>query len=66
MAQTPRTAAHAIRVILMTSLDIGAALERHCAASDTSDFETEDEIYRDDAMCDLGQLKPNIGGGGAI
>jgi ketosteroid isomerase-like protein len=34
----------------MTSLDIRAALERHWAASDASDFETEHEIYCDDAI----------------
>jgi ketosteroid isomerase-like protein len=36
----------------MTGLDIRAALERHWAASDASDFEMEHEIYRDDAILD--------------
>jgi hypothetical protein len=36
----------------MISLDIRAALERHWAAFHASDFETEHEIYRDDAILD--------------
>src|SRR6476659_389424 len=58
----PLTAAHAIRVILMTSPDIRAALERHWAASDASDFETEHEIYRDDAILDYPQSGERIRG----
>jgi ketosteroid isomerase-like protein len=61
-AQTPLTAAHAIQVILMTSLDIRAALERHWAASDASDFETEHEIYCDDAILDYPQSGERIRG----
>ena len=55
--QIPLTATHAIQVILMTSLDIRAALERHWAASDASDFETEHEIYCDDAILDYPQFR---------
>jgi ketosteroid isomerase-like protein len=47
---------------LMTSLDIRAALERHWAASDASDFETEHEIYRDDAILDYPQSGERIRG----
>jgi hypothetical protein len=56
----PLTAAHAIQVILMTSLDVRAALERHWAASDASDFETEHEIYCDDAILDYPQSGERI------
>jgi ketosteroid isomerase-like protein len=58
----PLTAAHAIRVILMTSPDIRAALERHWAASDASDFEAEHEIYGDDAILDYPQSGERIRG----
>src|SRR5262245_4715345 len=44
----------------MTSPDIRAALERHWAASDASDFETEHEIYRDDAILDYPQSGERI------
>ena len=47
---------------LMTSPDIRAALERHWAASDASDFETEHEIYRDDAILDYPQSGERIRG----
>ena len=60
--QIPLTATHAIQVILMTSLDIRAALERHWAASDASDFETEHEIYCDDAILDYPQSGERIRG----
>jgi hypothetical protein len=46
----------------MTSLDIRAALERHWAASDASDFETEHEIYCDDATLDYPQSGERIRG----
>ena len=46
----------------MTSPDIRAALERHWAASDASDFETEHEIYRDDAILDYPQSGERIRG----
>ena len=46
----------------MTSLDIRAALERHWAASDASDFETEHEIYCDDAILDYPQSGERIRG----
>ena len=48
---------------LMTSLDIRAALERHWAASDASDFETEHEIYCDDAILDYPQSGERIAAG---
>jgi hypothetical protein len=38
------------------------ALERHWAASDTSDFEAEHEIYRDDAVLDYPQSGERIRG----
>jgi len=47
---------------LMASTDIRAALERHWAASDASDFETEHEIYRDDAILDYPQSGERIRG----
>jgi hypothetical protein len=46
----------------MTSPDIRAALERHWAASDASDFETEHEIYRDDAILDYPQSGERVRG----
>ena len=46
----------------MTNLDIRAALERHWAASDASDFETEHEIYCDDAILDYPQSGERIRG----
>src|SRR3954454_6016431 len=58
----PLPQVHAIQVIVMTSLDIRAALERHWAASDASDFETEHEIYRDDAILDYPQSGERIRG----
>ena len=62
LSSTPLTAAHANQVILMTSLDIRAALERHWAASDANDFETEHEIYCDDAILDYPQSGERIRG----
>jgi ketosteroid isomerase-like protein len=49
-------------MIFMASTDIRAALERHWAASDASDFETEHEIYRDDAILDYPQSGERIRG----
>jgi ketosteroid isomerase-like protein len=46
----------------MTRVDIRAALERHWAASDASDFETEHEIYWDDAIVDYPQSGERIRG----
>ena len=46
----------------MTSPNIRAALERHWAASDASDFETEHDIYRDDAILDYPQSGERIRG----
>ena len=39
---------------------IRAALERHWAASDVNDFETEHAIYRDDAVLDYPQSGERI------
>ncbi len=39
-----------------------AALERHWAASDASDFKTEHEIYREDAVLDYPQSGEQIRG----
>ena len=39
----------------MSDQEIRAALDRHWAASDASDFETEHAIYRDDAVLDYPQ-----------
>ena len=46
----------------MTGVDIRAALERHWAASDASDFETEHEIYWNDAILDYPQSGERIRG----
>jgi SnoaL-like domain len=59
-AGSPVCQQHAIEVILMTSVDIRAALERHWAASDANDFETEHDIYRDDAILDYPQSGERI------
>jgi hypothetical protein len=42
--------------------DIRAALDRHWAASDTNDFETEHQIYRDDAVLEYPQSGERIRG----
>lgn len=55
-------AADAIGVMSMTGPDIRGALERHWAASDAGDFETEHEIYRDDAILDYPQSGERIRG----
>jgi hypothetical protein len=50
------------REIGMADRDIRAALERHWAASDASDFEAEHDIYRDDAVLDYPQSGERIRG----
>ena len=42
--------------------DIRAALDRHWAASDANDFETEHDIYRDDAVLEYPQSGERIRG----
>jgi hypothetical protein len=42
--------------------DARAALERHWAASDANDFDTEHEIYRDDALLEYTQSGERIRG----
>jgi hypothetical protein len=42
--------------------EIRAALDRHWAASDKYDFETEHEIYREDALLDYPQSGERIRG----
>jgi hypothetical protein len=46
----------------MEDREISAALERHWAASDASDFEAEHDIYRDDAVLDYPQSGERIRG----
>jgi len=46
----------------MEDTDIRAALERHWAASDANDFETEHDIYRDNAVLDYPQSGERIRG----
>ena len=46
----------------MEDQDIRAALDRHWAASDANDFETEHQIYRDDAVLDYPQSGERIRG----
>ena len=46
----------------MESDQIRAALARHWAASDASDFEAEHEIYRDDAVLEYPQSGERIRG----
>ena len=46
----------------MDDKDIRAALDRHWAASDASDFEAEHDIYRDDAVLDYPQSGERIRG----
>ena len=46
----------------MTDQDIRTALDRHWAASDLSDFETEHAIYREDAVLDYPQSGERIRG----
>jgi hypothetical protein len=46
----------------MNDGSIRAALDRHWAASDANDFETEHEIYRDDAVLEYPQSGERISG----
>jgi hypothetical protein len=46
----------------MEDYDIRAALERHWAASDANDFETEHDIYREDAVLEYPQSGERIRG----
>src|ERR1700756_2278186 len=46
----------------MNDSAVRAALERHWAASDASDFEIEHDIYRDDAVLDYPQSGERIRG----
>ena len=46
----------------MSDQEIRAALDRHWAASDASDFETEHAIYRDDAVLEYPQSGERIRG----
>jgi hypothetical protein len=48
--------------IAMDDRAVRAALERHWAASDASDFEVEHEIYREDAVLDYPQSGERIRG----
>ena len=46
----------------MDQTGIRAALDRHWAASDVNDFETEHEIYREDALLEYPQSGERIRG----
>jgi ketosteroid isomerase-like protein len=46
----------------MEDRDIRAALDRHWAASDAGDFETEHDLYRDDALLEYPQSGERIRG----
>ncbi|MES0048693.1 nuclear transport factor 2 family protein [Mesorhizobium sp. M0053] len=46
----------------MADAEIRAALDRHWTASDANDFETEHQIYRDDAVLDYPQSGERISG----
>ena len=46
----------------MADGDIRAALDRHWAASDENDFETEHDIYREDAVLEYPQSGERIRG----
>ena len=46
----------------MDERDIRALLDRHWAASDASDFETEHDIYREDAVLEYPQSGERIRG----
>jgi hypothetical protein len=48
--------------IAMDDRAVRAALERHWAASDASDFEIEHDIYREDAVLDYPQSGERIRG----
>lgn len=46
----------------MSDDEVRAALQRHWAASDINDFDTEHEIYRDDAVLEYPQSGERIRG----
>ena len=46
----------------MEDHDIRAALDRHWAASDANDFETEHQIYREDAVLEYPQSGERVRG----
>lgn len=46
----------------MEDVDIRAALDRHWAASDANDFETEHDIYQEDAVLEYPQSGERIRG----
>jgi ketosteroid isomerase-like protein len=50
----------------MDDQEIRSALERHWSASDANDFETEHQIYRDDAVLEYPQSRERISGRRAI
>jgi hypothetical protein len=50
----------------MEDQEIRAALERHWAASDANDFETEHQIYHDDAVLEYPQSGERLRGRQAI
>jgi hypothetical protein len=50
----------------MEDREIRAALDRHWAASDASDFEEEHQIYREDAVLEYPQSGERIRGRGNI
>jgi len=50
----------------MGDQEIRAALDRHWAASDAGDFETEHSIYRDDAVLEYPQSGERIRGRSSI
>jgi hypothetical protein len=52
--------------IVMDDRTVLAALERHWAASDASDFKVEHEIYREDAVLDYPQSGERIRGRSSI
>jgi hypothetical protein len=55
-------AATIVKEIGMDDHDIRAALDRHWAASDANDFDTEHQIYRDDAVLEYPQSGERIRG----
>jgi ketosteroid isomerase-like protein len=50
----------------MEDKEIRAALERHWRASDANDFETEHQIYQDDAVLEYPQSRERLNGRRAI
>jgi hypothetical protein len=53
---------HSRKGIAMGDDDVRAALQRHWAASDANDFDTEHEIYRTDAVLEYPQSGERIRG----